>query len=463
MGNLHSEEILRPHPEVVRQDIGVPDQDDVHPALLDDVFNRRRFLFFVLYQYTLGIGAGHRAADASREYQGGIAGFEVGQHHVGIALEEYQVPLHSHRIGRGPYQRGKFNVSVLFQVDNPCGAHVDQVQLTGAEILPVQVVRFQPQPGQVIALLGASGTLGLHPHCQVDVRGNFTGADFQAPAFQHDVQVGRHVRHDVRVCRIRFCVVPLRQRVDKQHGMAAPEQVLVYGEQGFLRKILGMHDHQHIDVFIYVIRVRADIAHLEEFLHNVDNGPAFPDALRRVAEQRQSRHHADDALFRVGEVIDQLGDIVFQRVLPACLKKRDGGFVIRGVDADQAQVGAVTGRIDGDSVQTAGHGLVFFLRERFRFNDGKFDIATRFRGILFQQVPHPVGVIHQLREVGHGLAGHVKIQAYGFVQAGDDVDGPRRQREQFILGQVEPYTGKQVVADGNQRHRQNRRQQDART
>ena len=108
------------------------------------------------------------------------------------------------------------------------------------------------------------------------------------------------------------------------------------------------------------------------------------------------------------------------------------------------------------------YGLVFFLRERLRFNDGKFDIATRFRGILFQKIPYPVGVIHQLREVGHGLAGHVKIQAYRFVQAGDDVDGARRQREQLVLGQVEPDSGKQVVADGNQRHRKDRRQQDAR-
>ena len=312
--------------------------------------------------------------------------------------------MHSHRVGRGLYQRGKFNSCILFQVDNPCGAHVDQVQFAGAEILPIKIIRFEPQPGQVITLLRAAGTLGLHPHGQVDVRGNFTGADFQTPAFKHYIQVGRHIRHHVRVCRIRFCIVPFRQRVNKQHGMAAPEQELIYGKQRLLGEVLGMDDHQYVNVFIDDIGARADISYLEELLHDVEDSPPVRDSLRWVAEQGQPGHHADNPLFRVGEVIDQLGDIVFQRIFPACLKKRDDGFIIRRVDSYQTQIGAIAGCIDGDPVQAAGYGLVFFFRKRLRFNDGQFDFAARFRGILFQQVAYPVGVIHQLREVGHGLA-----------------------------------------------------------
>lgn len=102
-----------------------------------------------------------------------------------------------------------------------------------------------------------------------------------------------------------------------------------------------MHEDEHGDVVVDLRDVRSEVAHGEELPGLREDGPWFAHLARGWIEtgaHRQTREPADHGLLRIGELVDEPGDVVFEELLAGRIEEGDGGMSVRGVRAGEPEV-----------------------------------------------------------------------------------------------------------------------------
>ena len=67
-------------------------------------------------------------------------------------------------------------------------------------------------------------------------------------------------------------------------------------------------------------------------------------------------------LFRVRQIVDQAGQIVFQEIRPFRREEGYGPFVIRGIGGRKPEIGKLSGRGRGHALEPVRNGQVLFRR-----------------------------------------------------------------------------------------------------
>ena len=123
----------------------------------------------------------------------------------------------------------------------------------------------------------------------------------------------------------------LAPRIDHHHQPAAAHDELVDGVLRRLRQVLRLGHQQHLDVGIDHLRVERHRLHRDwsgaaaSTTHRAGRRRRWPPRHHhraRIAIERQRRHHADHRALRVGQLVDQLGQVVFQEALALGLEER---------------------------------------------------------------------------------------------------------------------------------------------
>ena len=119
-------------------------------------------------------------------------------------------------------------------------------------------------------------------------------------------------------------------------------------------------DQQHLDVGIDHLRVGGDRLHRLVCRSSMVDAYGWPPAAlaahrhhhrARIAIERQRRHHADHRPLRIRQVIDQLGQVVFQEAFALRLEEGDGALVVLQVGAGEAEIHLHAALIDRHALQ----------------------------------------------------------------------------------------------------------------
>ena len=269
-------------------------------------------------------------------------------------------------------------------------------EVGGDHVVAIDVRGLQIEPGDVVERLLAAAR-----HRDADllrvaaVAGDDVWQHFKSPGLEQRGQVARGGRPRraglARLCRLQFGM-----RVDKDQRLAAPQHELVDREQGLGRQILRVHQHQHIDIRRDYVDVGVERLDLVELLQLVDDRhrPARP-ALhhgRHVALERQGADQPDDGLFRDGQGVDQLGQVVFEKALALGREKRDDLLVVGRIGRGEAEINLVAFAVERHGLQTERHRAVLDIGKRLRVVGFETDFAVRRRDILVEQFAHALGV-----------------------------------------------------------------------
>ena len=221
-------------------------------------------------------------------------------------------------------------------------------------------------------------------------------------------------------------------RVDKDQRLAAPQHELVDREQGLGRQILRMHQHQHVDIGRDHVDVGGQRLDLVELLQLVDDRhrPARPALHHRhhVALERQRADQPDDGLFREGQGVDELGQIVFEKALALGREKRDDLLVVGRIGRGEAEINLLALAVERHALQPERDRAVLDIRERLRVVGFETDLAVRRRDILVEQLAHALGV----DAVGRNLVAEpvriIEAQGDRLVDLGEGLQGAGGQR-----------------------------------
>jgi len=232
--------------------------------------------------------------------------------------------------------------------------------------------------------------------------------------------------------------------------MAAAQNELIDGVLRVFVHLLGMHHDQGIDVLVDGLqRIRVERAHFEllgDFLVGRPRLAHLPRGLVEAHGHRQFRHETDRRFLGHGELVDQLGHVVFQEGFLVRLEERDVGFAIRGIGADEAKEHLVAGLAHGHGLQTGGGGAVFVFGERQGVDHLEHDLALGTRRHLGEQFAHALVVGAQLREILRCLVRIVEREVNGLVEAADDIFGTVRQGIQMTLCEIDADAAEQHIA-----------------
>jgi hypothetical protein len=231
-------------------------------------------------------------------------------------------------------------------------------------------------------------------------------------------------------------------RIDEQQDLAAAHDELIDGVQRLGRKLLGMHDHQHVDVVVDVIHIGGQRADREELLDLRQDGPWFAHPARHrieLALHRQGTHQSDHGLLGCAQFVDELGHVVFQELLPVALEFRNRGAAVRRVRARQTEIQRVAAaRLQ--RLQTELGRPVLLLGERLRIDHPQVHLAAGTGGDLLEEFAHPGRIRHEQRRLlRRRVAREVVIQVDGFLELGQHLPGTGRQRVELVLGEIQAH------------------------
>ncbi len=165
-----------------------------------------------------------------------------------------------------------------------------------------------------------------------------------------------------------------------------------------------------------------------------------------IAIQRQRRHHPQNRALRVGQLIDQPRQVVFQEALAIGLEEPDRALVIQQIGADQAEIDLLAALIQRHTLQTVGQRAVLHLAERLGIVELELQFAAGGRGVFRQHLAH---MIRQRAVRRHRAAEFARIeqpQRDRFLEAGEDLPGARRQRVEVLLRQIDPPVGQALAS-----------------
>ena len=150
--------------------------------------------------------------------------------------------------------------------------------------------------------------------------------------------------------------------------------------------------------------------------------------------ERQTADEADDALLGVGQCVDELGDVVFQERFAVRREECNGGVIVGGVGANEAEVANLAFLVEAHAPQSGGHRAVLGVRKGFGIENGHVELAARHVAILLQQCAHALEIAT--------VVGCCLTELFGIVEANADrlVDGAQhhartlRHGKQVLLG-----------------------------
>ena len=281
---------------------------------------------------------------------------------------------------------------------------------------------------------------------------HLVGIELHAPGVEQRGQVrglvGAHGRH--RVLRVGAGVVGLGQRIDEHQDVAAAQRELVDGELRRRRQILRMHQHQHVHVRVDVRGARLERPQVEQLLRLGVDGPrlAHLSGLRIEARaHRQRGQPGDHRLLGVGELVDELDDVVLEELLLVRIEELDGGMAVGGVGAGEAEVELRAAGAERRAAHAELGGAVLLLGERLRVDDVQAQLAAGAAGELLEELAHPHAVGLQLRQLPGGLLREEEVQVDRLLDARQDPVGAGRGGVQVVLGEIQPPAAQRVVEE----------------
>ena len=125
-------------------------------------------------------------------------------------------------------------------------------------------------------------------------------------------------------------------------------------------------------------------------------------------------------------MIDQPGEVIFQKLFSVRLKEGDNLLIVRGTGPDQTKIELDVSVFQRNAPKSITHGTIFFLRKRFGIDNPQGHVPTGRLLILFQQFLYPNGVTAYARETGGHFFRKVKPEGHGFFDAFQNIPGPFR-------------------------------------
>ena len=319
----------------------------------------------------------------------------------------------------------------------------------------------QAQPGQVVDHHLAAADPGADPLRRGLIADHFAGADRNAPGGEQRLERGDRVAlgvgHRVHAATRGH---HLGERVDEgQHAAAAHHELIDRVERGGV-DIVRLGEHQHRDVVVDRALLAAEEADVEELVHRLQHLPRL-EAIELAAHQRQVAEHRDRGLVRVGEIADQPGEVVLEKVRPLRREIADRLEVVGRVAPGQAEIGERAVVADRQAVQALGDREILLGRERLRIEALDPDLAAGQPLIGREQLLDALRMAAEIRPELVELRGVVEAQVDRLVDLPQHLLGAFRQREQAILGQIEPGRGEPGVGQQVEREEQDHRKADA--
>src|ERR1700730_113381 len=220
-----------------------------------------------------------------------------------------------------------------------------------------------------------------------------------------------------------------------------------------------MHQHQHVHVRLDPGRSGCERPQVEELLHRAVHDPRTalaPALLIEARTHRQRGQPGDHGLFGVGQLIDELDDVVLQELLLVGIEELDCRVAIGGVGSGKAEVELRAGGSHRSAAHAELGGAVFLLRERLRVDHVQMQPAAGARGELLEELAHPYAVGLQLRQLRRGLFREEEIQVDGLADAGEDPLGSRRGGVETMLREIQPPAAQRVVEQHGEADEQQR-------
>ncbi len=224
-----------------------------------------------------------------------------------------------------------------------------------------------------------------------------------APGGQQRFEIGGVVRHrpGQRIRRILAAGVRARVRIDEQHHLAAVHHELVDGVQRLGRELLRMHHHQHVHVLVDVVEHRLPRAHREDLFDRRKDRPGLAHASAHGVElslHAQRTQQPDHRLFRRAEFVNELGDVVLEKLLAVRLEVRDDGTAVGRVGAGKPEIQCIAAA-PVQRLQPVLGGAILVLGEGLRVDHAQPHLAVGAGGDLLEEFAHPRGVRQEQRRL----------------------------------------------------------------
>ncbi len=165
--------------------------------------------------------------------------------------------------------------------------------------------------------------------------------------------------------------------------------------------------------------------------------------LRRLARpaelalQRQAGEQSHRRLLRDGEVVDELGQVVFEKALALGLHERDRLFLVGRIAAGEAEIDELAALVDRHALQAEGDRAVFLVGEGLRIDELDAQLAARGVGVFAQHLAHARGVDAVLRDLLAEPVREIEPQGDRLLDLPQDRARPFGEREQLVGSQVE--------------------------
>ena len=235
-----------------------------------------------------------------------------------------------------------------------------------------------------------------HAHRVARIAKHLHGVVLHAPRFKQR----RKIRSLVVAHRIGEVVglLAFSKGVDKHQQLAAAQDKLVDGVQGRLRQLLRVYQQQHADVVGDLIQAGLEALDLKQLTHFFQHHPRLGGlALHHVvaAINRQTGKQAHCRLLRLSQALNQLAELVLEKLFLIEREERNGLHIIQRVGAGQAKVQGIASGIQRYALQAKAGGFVFGFREGLWVDHVELDLAVGGTLVSTQQFFHAAGVVTQ--------------------------------------------------------------------
>ena len=93
------------------------------------------------------------------------------------------------------------------------------------------------------------------------------------------------------------------------------------------------------------------------------------------------------------QLVDELGDVVFELLFEARIEIGDGFLAVGGIGGREAEIEFLAAGVDGHRRDAEFGGAVFFFGERLRVDHLERELAVGARHQFFEQLAHADAVV----------------------------------------------------------------------
>ncbi len=374
----------------------------------------------------------------------------------GRRIEQHREFLHGDRrcLRAGLQQRLELDGRALHRLQVAGGLHVDVGEPRGDDVPGGHRALVQAENPEV--LNRGLALARRHRQRAGPVADDLARIELHAPGRQQRPElrglVGRHGGHGV--LRVGARLIGLGQRIHERDDVAAAQRVLVDRELRRGRQVLRMHQDEHGHVRVDLGRVGLQRTDIEELLCLRVGDPGLAHLARLLVEARrhgeagQPREHR---LLRVGQLVDELDDVVLEELLLGGVEELDGLVPVGGVGSGESEV-QVAGGADRRPAHAQLGGAVLVFGRGLRIDDVQAHLAVGARRQLVQEFPHPHAIGADLGNLACRLLRVEEIEIDGLLDVAEDSVGSRSRRVQMILREVEPPAAQRVAEQHREAH-----------